>query len=130
MRDDVPAWSTVAVIQPRIHWSTDVIDVSSYITPGADVLVRLNFTREHRVDFVGLDDTPPDPLKVRSYEVGKAVPFNGRIVTSALSSDDGKYLTLEHGEYVVLAFPYEPPIGMVRDLVLVVVGCYVPPGPG
>jgi hypothetical protein len=59
-------WSDAASFIPRIHWATDIIDLSSYLPDAnGDLRVRLYFTADHQIDYVGLDTT----AQARTYQI-------------------------------------------------------------
>ena len=122
------SWITAAVIQPRIFWSTDVVELGAYVSIGTPLVVRLNFTEDHRVDFVGIDDSPPDGIAVRSVEASRAQLSNGKLVTSSVRRDDGTYVVLRPADSVVFLFARLPSRLEARDFILVVTGYYIPQG--
>ena len=57
--------TTVATIYVRKNWSTDIIDMSKYLPDGrGNLKVRLWFTSNDKINFVGLDTGPQLPFHV------------------------------------------------------------------
>jgi hypothetical protein len=97
-------WQTVAVIAPREYWATEAVDLSAYINVGQDLVVRLYWTMPHRLDYVGLDTSPPDQIKITEASLIKATHSNQEDVTAKLLFNDQKYAELTPGEQINLTF--------------------------
>src|SRR5438876_12098450 len=63
IRNQDGTWLDADVIHPRVYWSTDVVDLSRYLpSQNGGLQVRLFFTSDHKLDFVGLDTSSPAPI--------------------------------------------------------------------
>jgi hypothetical protein len=58
--------NTVAAVIPGIYWATEIIDMSEHLPDGkGNLKVRLYFTANHKIDFVGLDTSPQATIHVQ-----------------------------------------------------------------
>lgn len=69
-------WNTVATVIPRRFWAIEIIDLSRHLPDGKGCLkVRLYFTANHKLDFVGLDTSPPSNDKCAGRPVDYRYAF-------------------------------------------------------
>jgi hypothetical protein len=131
-------WRTVATIHTRSYWATDIVDMAKYLPDGKGKLkVRLLFTSNDKIDFVGLDTSSQAGINVQQGELTSAIHFkNGDPtipggymgegdVKTKLLHDDGIYGELLPSEQIELAFTLpEVASNLVRDFIFVSKGRY------
>jgi hypothetical protein len=122
--DKDSGWKHVATVIPRIHWSTEIVDLSQYLPDSGSLKVRLYFTDNHKVDFVGLDVSPPAPIDVRDGQLISAVHSLAGNVTESLLYDDAIYGELVPGQNIQLAFTLPQLIRETRTHIIMVEGHY------
>jgi len=118
------SWVDVVSIIPRAYWATDIIDLSDYLPSDGELVVRLYFTDNHRVDFVGLDTTPQAEIDVEDANLLLAYHSDEGFVTSELASDDDVYAELVPGQQITLLFAAAKPDGEARTFIFYVKGYY------
>jgi len=103
--DATEGWVDVVAVRTRVHWSTQVVDLSGYL-PGAngELTVRLCFTANHKIDYVGLDTTKQDDFDVHDANLVSATHSVEGDVKTELSASDDLYAELVPGEQIELAF--------------------------
>ncbi len=134
-------WQTVATIYVRKNWSTDIIDMSKYLPDGrGNLKVRLWFTSNDKINFVGLDTGPQLPFHVTQGKLVSAAKdvseaseqaFNGQGATYSdlLSSDNVEIeLTPGHSIQINFTFPTARPARELRSFVFVISGHYMEAG--
>lgn len=134
-------WQTVAAIYVRKNWSTDIIDMSKYLPDGrGNLKVRLLFTSNDKINFVGLDTGPQLPFNVTQSKLvsaakdlmqvsGRTINGQGATYSDLLSSDNVEIeLTPGHSIQVNFTFPTLRPAGKVRSFVFVITGHYTEAG--
>lgn len=97
-------WLDVVSIIPRWYWATEIVDLSSYLLSTGDLLIRLYFTDNHNVDYVGLDMSSEAEVDVEEASLLLAYHSDDGVVTAKLLSDDDIYAELEPGEQIWLLF--------------------------
>jgi len=97
-------WQTVAVVAPREYWAVEAVNLTDYINADQDLIVRLYWTLPHRLDYVGLDTSPPDQIRISAALPIKAAHSNQGDITAKLLFDDQKYAELTPGEQITLTF--------------------------
>lgn len=118
------SWVDVVSIIPRTYWSTDIIDLSDYLPTDGELVVRLYFTDNHRVDFVGLDMTPQAEIDVEDANLLWAYHSSEGAVTAALRSDDDVYAELVPVQQIILLFSAAKPVAEARTFIFYVKGYY------
>jgi hypothetical protein len=80
------------------------------------------------VAFVGIDTTPPIPMKKRVYKLSKAIHSELGDVTETLREENNQFTCLIPGEEIELKFPVPEPAKPWNKLsyVLVTRGYYIP----
>lgn len=118
-------WQTVAVIAPREYWAIEAVNLAPYITLGQDLKVRLYWTLPHRLDYVGLDTSPPDQIKIISVPSIQVIHSTQGDVTAKLLFNDQNYAELTPNEQINLTFilPNNPPT-QTRTFILYTEGHY------
>lgn len=123
-------WEEVTVLHTRAEFYPDIIDLTPYLPQIKENLkVRLQFSAEHKVSFVGLDISEPIPLKTKTYSLAQALHSEFGDVTDILKgAESEEFVRLYPGEEIELKFPVpEPPKpGNKLSYVLVTEGYYLP----
>jgi hypothetical protein len=121
-------WSTVEVFTPRRFWSTDIIDMSDYLPDAkGNLKVRLAFTADHKVDFVGLDTSPQAPVNAQQAGLVSAWHTQYGDVASLLVYNDGAYAELIPGQRIQLEFTVPDNSGETRTYIFYSEGHYTIP---
>jgi hypothetical protein len=118
-------WMTVAEIHPRVNWATQIVDLSDYL-PDADeeLKVRLYFTANHKIDFVGLDLSKQADTKVRYVTLVSAIHSKEGNVKLELLKSDSVHTELLPGEQLRLAFTLPKNPRDARTFIIFVKGHY------
>jgi|GEM_PF-5277589 len=118
------SWVEIVSIIPRTYWSTDIIDLSDNLPTDGEFIVRLYFTDNHRVDFVGLDTTPQVEIDVENANLLVAYHSDEGFVTEKLRSDDDVYSELIPDQQIILLFSAAKPDAEARTFIFYVKGYY------
>jgi hypothetical protein len=103
--DSTGNWIDIITIIPRVHWATDIIDLSSYLSDvSGDLIVRLYFTNIHKLDYVGLDTTPQANIHVIQTPALYAIHTEEGPVTLKLLLNDNVYAELLLNQQIDLGF--------------------------
>lgn len=97
-------WQTVDVLNPRNFWSMEAVNMTAYLSKTGDFIIRLLWTQTHRLDYVGLDTSPPSSVKVTSGSPVHAVHSTLGEVTSKLLYDDENCVEVVNGQQITLWF--------------------------
>ena len=137
VQDSRGKWDTVATVIPRINWATEIIDMSKYLPDAkGNLKVRLYFTANHKLDFVGLDTSPQAAINIQQAELISAKHSKSADPTvygaskvsdvkSKILYDDGAYVELRPSEQIKLAFSLlGVSANLVRDFIFVSKGRY------
>jgi hypothetical protein len=122
--DSAGDWVDVVSIIPRTHWATEIVNLSSYVPAIGDFKIRLYFTDNHKVDFVGLDTTPQAEISVEEAQLLLAYHSNDGNVTPQLRGDDGIYAELTPGQRIAFLFRTAASSGEQRTFIICVEGYY------
>ena len=95
-------WRTVDVLNPRDFWGIEAVNMTAYLPANGDFIVRLFWTQTHRLDFVGLDTSPPAPVQVSTASPTLAINSTMGDVTAKLLHGQG--VELVNGQYITLWF--------------------------
>lgn len=119
-------WNTVAEVLPRACWTTEIIDMSQHLPDGkGNLKIRLYFTANHKVDFAGLDTSPPVSVDIKEATFVSAKHSAGIDTTlEDLQSNDGFYAELTPGQRIELTFDLPEKDNEQRDFIFVVEGRY------
>lgn len=125
-------WQDIALLHPRENWATHLVDLSPWVDRGAqEIVIRLYWLAQHKVDYVGLVRSVPGLKKVKECVLESAFHSEVGTVTDSLLYVDERYAELAPGQEIELAFlPVKSTKGFKRDFVLVATGYYVKEGPG
>ena len=123
--DATEGWVDVVAVRTRVHWSTQVVDLSGYL-PGAngELTVRLCFTANHKIDYVGLDTTKQEDLNLHHANLVSATHSEEGDVKTELSESDDLYAELVPGEQIELAFTLPENSKDTRTYIIQVEGHY------
>lgn len=102
--DSAENWIDVASIIPRTYWATEIIDLTSYLPTTGEFKVRLYFTDNHKLDFVGLDTTTQAQINVEEAQLLLAHHSDDGFVTAKLLNDDDVYAELTPEQQITLVF--------------------------
>ncbi len=97
-------WQTVETLNPRSYWSIEAANMTAYLPKTGDFKVRLYWTTPHRLDFAGLDTSPPAPTQISTRTPTLAINSTMGNVTQKLLYEDGQYVELVNGQYVTIWF--------------------------
>jgi hypothetical protein len=118
-------WQTVETLHPRAYWSIEAVNMSAYLPKTGDFKVRLYFTTSHRLDYVGLDTSPPAPVRVYSAPPTLAIHSTMGDVTARLMYDDTQSVELVNGQYITIWFTLpSQPQDTTRSFILYTDGYY------
>ena len=125
VRDGSGDWSMVVTIIPRVYWSTEIVDLSDYLPDAEGSLkVRLYFTANHKIDFVGLDISPQSTINTQQGQLISAIQSVNGNVTDSLLYNDAIYTELVPGQNIQLTFALPQQISEARTYIIVVEGRY------
>ncbi|WP_456477735.1 PKD domain-containing protein [Geoglobus ahangari] len=114
---------TIGELYPRTNRHVQAIDLSNYV-PAEGLRVRLYWTENHEIEFVGLDTSENGRIAISEAPLVRAEHSNGINVTEKLRTENSIYSQLRPGERITLYFEIPEMKGAVRDLILVVDGFY------
>lgn len=123
--NEVERWATVAIVIPRAYWATEIVDLSDHLPDAkGNLKVRLYFTADHKIDFVGLDTSRQ--AAIASYEGQLISATHSTIgdVTTQLASTDEMYAQIIPDQGIVLQFTLPRPTMETRDYLIIVKGHY------
>jgi hypothetical protein len=118
-------WVNASSFIPRMYWSTDIIDMSSYLPDGnGDVKVRLYFTAHHKIDYVGLDTSEQGEFETRYANLATANHSRLGDVKESLVYSDDQRVELLPSESITLEFTLPQNTEEKRDFIIVLEGHY------
>jgi len=118
-------WVNAASFIPRIYWSTDIIDMSSYLPDiNGDVRVRLYFTAHHKIDYVGLDASEQGEFETCYANLAEADHSRLGEVKEILVHSDDQRVELLPSESITLEFTLPQNTEEKRDFIIVLEGHY------
>jgi hypothetical protein len=118
-------WTTVAEVHPRVNWATQIVDLSDYLPDvNEEVKVRLYFTADHKIDYVGLDLSKQADTNVRYATLVSGTHSKEGNVKLELLKNDGAYAELLPGEQIRLAFALPKNPKDARTFIIYVKGRY------
>lgn len=119
----------IDILHTRAEFYPDIIDLTPYLPQiKGNLKIKLEFTSPHKVAFVGIDTTPPIPIKKRVYKLKEAIHSDLGDVTDTLREENNQFARLMPGEEIELKFPIPEPakIGNKLSYCLVSRGYYIP----
>ena len=129
-------WVEASRFYPRAKWSMEIVDITQYLPKDSNELgIRLVWEGYHPLDYIGIDFTAQSETPiVTEYQLTSATQWSisednpylslKGDVTEYLQHEDGNHAVLIHNDQIHLEFPYVPPVGMAREVVLVLRGYY------
>ena len=124
--NDIGVWQTVAVVTPRMNWSTIAVDLSeNIINCATELKVRLYFTANHKIDFIGLDISEQEEFKVHVGKLISAIHSEEGKVTKMLRKADGEYVELTPGQWMKLDYTFPRNVKNARSFIIYAVGHYI-----
>jgi hypothetical protein len=127
VQDAQKNWNTIDTVDPRDNWATEIIDMSEHLPDAHGSLkVRLFFTANHKLDFVGLDTSSQAEIQVSEAEFISAVHSkSGEDTRTKLLIADQLCARLLPGQQIDLQFRLPAQTEESRDILLVGKGHYV-----
>ncbi|MGB9134274.1 MAG: hypothetical protein WCC63_01610, partial [Candidatus Bathyarchaeia archaeon] len=122
--DSAGNWMDVVSIIPRTYWATEIVDLSSYLPATGEFKVRLYFTSDHKLDYVGLDTTSQAEISLQEAQLLLAFHSEEWRVTTRLLCDDGVYAELVPGQQIILLFAASKPSESNRTVIFYARGYY------
>jgi len=123
--DEKGYWNDVASFIPRHYWSTDIIDLSKFLhNVEGSIKIRLYFTANHKLDFVGLDTSPQATMNMQLGQLISAIHSVSGDVTASLLYSDSTYAELLPEECIELNFTLPQQTVEVRTYIFIVEGHY------
>jgi len=103
-------WIEIADTLPREKWEVLIVDLSKYshYATNDEMHIRLFFTDQHAVDFMGLDASEQRAVKVQKAELVSAFHLKEGDVTEALAKSDNVRAELLPGKEIGLIFTATP----------------------
>lgn len=120
--NETESWETVATVIPRVYWATEIIDMSEHLPD--DLKVRLYFTANHKVDFVGLDTTKQGEFEAKYVNLASATHSTHGDIKETLIHSDNIYAELLPGEQITLKFTLPQTTEDIRDFIIILEGHY------
>jgi len=118
-------WVDVASFIPRVYWSTDILDLSGHLPDvNGDTRVRLYFTADHKIDYVGLDTTKQGEFQLTHGNLATANHTRLDDVKELFQNSDNLYVELLPGEQVTLQFTLPQNLKKERDFIIILEGHY------
>lgn len=118
-------WNTVAVFYTRTYWATDIIDLSESLYGGqGDILVRLSFISDDKIDYVGLDTSSQSSIQIWEVPPILALHSANGDVTTLLLENDQTYVEITLHQEVLAVFWLPRCHSQERDFVLYSEGHY------
>ncbi|RLI40423.1 hypothetical protein DRO59_09325 [Candidatus Bathyarchaeota archaeon] len=118
-------WTTVATILPRVYWSTQIVDLSDYLPdPNGELKVRLYFTAEHKIDYVGLDTSKQAEIEIHQANLVSATHSTLGDVKDLLLENDQTYAELLPNQQITLNYTLPNNTKQARTLILYCKGHY------
>lgn len=130
-------WQNVTCIHPRNHPHDYVIPLEDAMwdlfweNPNLqDLKVKIRSTKNHSIDYVGLDNSVPTPVHVQEADLQEIVKTdidgNTKYLNRSLTEDDNAVMHLIPGESCTVNFdvPYQIPGFEERDFILITKGFY------
>ena len=107
-------------------WAYEIVDLSAVSgTWTGQVTVRLLWTSDHKLDFVGLDTSPNAFLEISYARMTSAIDNQNNDVMMNLKRTDQRYAQLIPGAFIDMTFQQVPQTSLARDIVIQAVGHYV-----
>jgi len=118
-------WVDVASFIPRVYWAFDILDLYTHLPDvNGDIKVRLYFTANHKIDYVGLDTTKQGEFQLTHGTLATANHTRLGDVKELFQNSDNLYVELLPGEQVALQFTLPQNLKEKRDFIIILEGHY------
>lgn len=119
-------WQTVATFFGRTYWSTDIINMTRHLPDArGNLKMRLYFTANDKIDFVGLDTSPQAEISIQSAELLSAIHSKwAEDVKDKMRSEDQVFAELLPSQQIELQFAAPPKDENARTFILITHGHY------
>lgn len=118
-------WNDIASVITRVYWATEIIDLSEHLPDAkGNLKVRLYFTANHKIDFVGLDTSPQATIDIHESQLISAIHSTEGDFTTKLLHSDNTYAELVPEQEIILTFTSPPQTMEDRDCILLAEGHY------
>lgn len=139
LRADKSDWYNVTCTHPRNNPHDHVIPLEDTIHEMMkdghtldDMEVKIRSTKKHNIDYVGLDDSAPTPVKVQEADLLEVMKtdFEGKTIekTGSLKHDDSDVVNLVPGEECTVTFDaldqFPGKVFEERDFIIETTGWY------
>ncbi|MFP4052053.1 MAG: hypothetical protein ACLFVB_09985, partial [Thermoplasmata archaeon] len=137
IKADGSEWRNVTVTHPRNNPHDYVIPLEDQLTDVLgkghdldDFKVKIESTKNHHIDYVGLDNSAPTPVQVQEADLMETIKTevngNTKYLNRSLTEDDNAVMHLVPGESCTVNFdvPYQIPGFEERDLIVMTKGFY------
>ena len=119
-------WTDITALRTRENWATEIVNLSGYLPDSRGQLrIRLFFKGIHKVDYIGLDTSAQDDIKILSSQLISAMHSKTGQVRSRLIGADRKYAELTPGEKIRLKFAFLKKPKEPCDFVMFSLGHYL-----
>lgn len=123
--NETGGWHTIAKVIPRAYWAIEIVNLAPWIVnTDGDLSIRLYFTTNHKIDYIGLDTSSQATLDVKRGNLVFAKHSTDGYVTGLLQNSDEIYAELFPGQQIELAFITPKVNGEERDYIIAVEGYY------
>lgn len=128
VQDSNNNWITVATVIPRINWATEIIDMSHYLPDvKGNLKIRLYFTANHKLDFVGLDTSPQATIDAHEGQLVSATHSAQGDINSKLLYGDAIYAEMMPRQSIELIFTLPQQTMEKRNYIIITEGHYTTP---
>jgi hypothetical protein len=118
-------WQTVATIHTRIYWAVDIVDLSSCLPDAnGELKVRVSFTGEDKIDYIGLDTTKQGKIEISYANLATANHTRLGDVKELLRTSDDTRVELLPGEQFTLQFTLPQATEERREFIIILEGHY------
>ncbi|MFH0817545.1 MAG: LamG-like jellyroll fold domain-containing protein [Candidatus Micrarchaeota archaeon] len=119
-------WVKIGVVHPHQLWDEWAVEIPAELLGAKTPRVKVEWTQDHKLDFIGLDVSKQKDVKVVELEPMKAVHSNKGDVLRELMTSDGRYAITKLDEEIALEFAYPGKASGERSFVFVSEGYYKP----
>jgi len=137
IKADGSEWKNVTVTHPRNNPHDSVIPLEDQLTDVlgkghdlSDFKVKIESTKDHHIDYVGLDNSAPTPVQVQEADIQETIKTdsdgNMKYLNRSLTEDDNAVMHLVPGESCIVNFdvPLQIPGFEERDFIVMAKGFY------
>ncbi|HAV10527.1 MAG TPA: hypothetical protein DCX22_02790, partial [Dehalococcoidia bacterium] len=117
------------VFTPHELWATNVFDITSMLPDAdGDYKLKFYFTKNHKIDFIGIDTTPETEKEIRVLSPVMADNSQASVLDRTMTID-GEYAVMKQGDELTVTFAEQPQgdkSGMKKSFIFVSKGYYIP----